>query len=358
MELFAAHKQWSNRPADERFASVQSLHEFCASKRSRSRESGASFALDAIRAKESQQGGILLLDHATSEGLVPTNWAFGQVSRLVGAPPEYLATLPVSTAVLALNHGLAKAEQQVQALVGVDGNGDQLRALTGKAYSRIWDADITSRLMELAADGWAVPPSADKSQPAGLYASDRDMFAFMTREDRVVANGARPLVKGFYVSNSEVGALSFAMTGFLCDRVCGNHIVWGARDVTEIKIRHVGQNVSDRAFSEMRGELTRYANESTSELEAKIDASKIFELGKDKDAVLDRLFGLRMGLSRKVLDAGYTAVEQQPTLVGASNPRSAWGMVQGLTYVSQAQNYASERVSIDRAAGKVLELVS
>jgi len=135
--------------------------------------------------------------------------------------------------------------------------------------------------------------------------------------------------------------------------VCGNHIVWGASQVSEIRIKHIG-TADDRAFAQISGELVKYADESASDDEARILRTSQFSLGATKDEVLDRLFSIKsLGISRVKLNAAYNAtVEQDANL----DPNSAWGVAQGLTRISQDASYADERVSLDRAAGKVLAI--
>ena len=74
--------------------------------------------------------------------------------------------------------------------------------------------------------------------PAGLYASDHDCFAFMVNESVTVDDGSDGgLCRGFFVSNSEVGAASLKFTS-LYRSVCGNHIVWGAKQAQERHCPH------------------------------------------------------------------------------------------------------------------------
>ena len=51
---------------------------------------------------------------------------------------------------------------------------------------------------------------------------------------------------------------------------------------------------------------------------------------------------------------GYELAIEHETTDG--DPRTAWGMANGLTRLSQSLPYADERVALDRAAGKVLEM--
>lgn len=383
MELFKASNQWANRPDDERFGSLEDLHAAVSSYRASAASAVVPF--DSLRT-EARDGEVLLVGK-TNQPARLTNWSFKQLSGAVGAPASYLQTLPATLAVQNLNHALAKTTDRTPRDVLFHKNGDLLtRALTSEKYTRIWNSDITSRLLRLPEQGWRVPPArpvrpgqrgtriatqddvlsggkfglsinvGDEIAPAGLYASDHDMFAFMVNNERRISEPGNPdgLARGFFVGNSEVGASAWYLIRFLYRHVCGNHIVWGAKQVNEIRIKHVGQ-ADDKAFAEIRGELIKYADDSANEEEARIRTAANFVLGQTKDQVLDRLFGIRnLGVSRKTLDAAYeVTVKEEPAEV---NPNSAWGIAQGLTRLSQETPFADERVAADRAAGKVLSI--
>jgi hypothetical protein len=180
------------------------------------------------------------------------------------------------------------------------------------------------------------------------------MFAFLVDNDRRIFETlpGGGLSRGFFVWNSEVGAAAFGICTFLYEYVCGNHRVWGARDVSEVRIRHTG-DADDRAFAGLTAELRKYADASASQDEARITAARSFKLGTDKNAVLDAVFALKIaGLGRKVAESAYTLAEARTDWYG--DPRTAWGFTGGLTELSRDLPNADARVALDRAAGKVL----
>jgi hypothetical protein len=161
-----------------------------------------------------------------------------------------------------------------------------------------------------------------------------------------------PIYKGVIYENSEVGAKKIRATKFFYNGMCGNHCIWGATDVMEFEARHVG-NVRDKVrLFEMQ--IRKYAEESMSNEEQKFKAAAKKVIAATKEDVLDLLFGKRsLALSRKVLDAGYDAVVKEQD----GQPNTVWGMVQGLTRHSQTLPYADARTQIDKAAGKLLDMV-
>jgi hypothetical protein len=251
--------------------------------------------------------------------------------------------------------------------------------MTSDQYDRIWNADITPRLLSLNDRGWRTPPaysiSDDKRarpataddcigaasivtpgtmvSPSGVYCSDHDMFVFMVDPNRVIRDGSEQgLYRGFFCWNSEVGSASFGVQTFLFRVICGNHIVWQAQDVQTVRIRHVG-NASERFSGEISAMLTKYADASASDDEAKIEKARRMLLGKTKDEALDRIFGMRL-VSKSAATESYEIGTEHAETDG--DPKTVYGFVNALTRYSQRTAYADERITIDRAAAKVMQI--
>jgi hypothetical protein len=354
MELFAANKQWSTRPADQRFTSLESLHAAC-----------KAYAATAIERKyeasdlrvENVDGDVQLIGRKGIPARL-THWSFGQLSARVGAPASYLRELPATLAVQNLNHGLAKRNADSEGgtvnLLFHENGSLLLRAFTSDKYARIWNHEITGRLVDLQSQGWE-PARADirikSADDLPLYASDHDLFAFLRHSDRHVAEGSGNfLQKGIIVSNSEVGASKLRLTRFLYREMCGNHIIWGAEEVIDLALRHVG-TIRDQV-QRWGMEITKYMDSSTSDQEAEISRAQRTTIAATKDQVLDLLFKRKLGITRAALTAGYDAV--RPDQDG--DPRTVWGLVQGITRHSQTIAFADERTALDRSAGKLISL--
>lgn len=353
MELFQAHNQWSSRPADERFTSLQALFDATAAYAKTAHEK-PEVRIDSLRV-EAVDGAVQLV----GRGGVParlTHWSFGQLAARVDAPASYLRELPPTLAAQNLNYGLAKrasSKEDATANLLFHANGSLLlRAITSDRYSRVWNYEVAERLLDMEARGWtpATPDIRVQDDRLPLYASDHDMFAFIMHPDRVIREAGNPtgLKRGLIAGNSEVGGGSLWLMRFLYREMCGNHIIWGAEDVIEVRARHIG-NIHEK-FARWQMEITKYLNESTTNEEARIAASQTKRIAATKDEVLDALFGKRsINLSRKVLEAGYAAIKSED-----GDPLTPWGMAQGLTRYSQTTPYGDERMKIDRAAGKLL----
>ena len=353
MEIFKANAQWQKRPADERFPNLKALYDVTRDYAEHAREKEINWTDLRV---EDRTGDLMLVGKANIPARL-TNWAFGQMCARVGAPASYLRDLPATLVAQNLNHGLKNRNEDQKANCLFHSNGDLvLRAVTSDKYARIWNWEIAERLLELESQGW-VPATPDirvlEEGQTALYASDHDMFAFIRMDNRTIEGSGdpnRPIYKGLIVSQLEVGAAGLSVCRFLYNSMCGNHIIWGASEVVEINLRHIG-NIRDK-FKAYHAAIKEYADESVSDVEAKIKKAKETIIGSTKEEVLDAIFGKRnLGLTRKLISAGYEAcvIEED------GEPNTAWGIVAGLTRFSQQTPYADERTAIDKGAAKILE---
>jgi hypothetical protein len=383
MNLYKASNQWANRPADERFWTVEEMVQACLQYRQASAAATAAYGDLRVEARD----GDLHLVGRTGIPARLTHWSFGQLSQRAGAPASYLRKLPATLTAQNINHGLkAHADGESVRLLLQRANGIEstmLRAITSERYTRIWNHEIGERLLDLVKGGWVIPPAmpvvydhrmrvatvedcgpytyvkpGDTIAPAGVYASDHDMFVFLINPERQIHDGSPDgLFRGFFCWNSEVGAASFGVMAFLFKGVCHNHIVWGAEGVFELRIRHIG-DADERAFRQLQVELNKYADSSASDIEAKIEASRKVVLGATKEEVVNELFGIarqrRVPVTLKALDSAYDVAVARSEDYG--DPRTLWGMVNGLTEQSQELGFADKRVDADRAAGRLLEV--
>lgn len=377
MNLFKAHNQWSTRPADERFWNLQDMLQACQAYRADAKE--ASVNIKDLRVQA--DGGEIKLIGKSSTPARLTNWSFGQVCQSAGAPAGYLRGLPATLAAQNINHGLAQQTEDRDAKLLIHSNGDLLvRALTSDRYTRIWNSTALERLIENLPAGWRVAPARPNNGceqrpataddifdgtsirigemigPAGLYASDHDLFCFLVNPERTIDNGDKGLMRGIIVTNSEVGAACFTVLRFLFDHVCGNHIIWSAKDLQEVRIRHIG-TADIRAMGQLQMELRQYADDGVTADEARIVAARSMVLGTDRDTTLDAVLAwatkTRTIIAKKTLVAAYDTALATPRY---GNPNTPWAIASGLTEVAQLTPFADERHKIDRAAGKLLAM--
>ena len=391
MELYEAHSQWAQRPDDERFETLGAMQ--LATKEHADSARVSTVDVGQLRA-DVIDGDVRLIGKTETPAKL-THYSFGQLSRYAGAPAAYLRELPATLAAQNLNHGLKARVQTDKAQLLLHKNGSLVaRAITSDSYDRVWNYEVIDALgKRLTPAGWQVPPArparkdqkgtrvateadilpnqgdfglrvkvGDPIAPAGLYASDHDMFAFLVNTRDQINDGAKLLSRGVFIQNSEVGDCSLRLKTFTLDHVCGNHIVWGASNVTEVSVRHVKGELSHRgrtlgkAFA--KWSLLSRQLPSAGELETQIKAAKAKEIGATKEEVLDALFSFArarglQALSRSALEAGYDVAERTPRY---GSPRSVWGVVNGLTEYSQTTPFADERTTLDVQAGRIMEM--
>lgn len=381
--LMTASRQWQIRPADERFWTLQELYN--RSKLYADESRVKDLALNQCEVISTNGDTDLALIGPERKGAAEfQHYSFSQLSNIAQAPAAYLRTLPAPLAASCLNNGLRNV-QGTQTLLFHKNGGLHLRCVTSKKYKRIWNYEIAELALALSeGEGWMTPPArpcglenipvrkatqadvlrksahpslgirvGDDISPAGLYASDHDLFIFQVNENLPIEGGnGETLYRGVFWENSEVGDARFRGTMFLYDSVCGNHIVWGAKIVAEISIRHTGEARS--MFSEAMATVTARSMRSASDDENRIRMAKSFELGKGKDDIVTLVFGKQLGLSRRECEDAYVLAERHEDEHGG-NPRTAWGYAAGVTRLSQSK-YADERDRMDRSAGKILEM--
>lgn len=357
MELFHASHQWATRPADERFENLEDMHRVTKAYADSAIEQVVHWDSVTVEPEGGDTENLVVVGSSGNPARL-THHAFGQLaSRVAPNGVSYLRSLPATLAARNLNYGLSQNDEGTfQGLFHVNGEA-VLRAATSERYERVWNHEIIERLMKLAANHDLVPAQqtewngnglregADKS----LYASDHDMFAFLMSRDRVLVDPqGKTLRRGVIVSNSEVGSASLLFQGFMFREVCANHIIWGAEDLAEIRLRHIG-SIREKLV-EATTAVRKYMNGAASLDQARFDEVTV-QIAGTKEEVLDKLFGLRqLGLSRKALSASYDAVVPDED----GDPNTVWGFAQGITRHSQETPYADERHALDRAAGKLL----
>jgi len=379
--LHTASRQWAERPADQRFWTLSELFERTKEYADQSRVKNV--ALSTCRVAATQDDDLALIG-PTGGAAQFQHYSFGQLSGLCQAPASYLRSLPAPVAADCLNVGLNQIRGE-QTLMFHQNGGLHLRCVTSQKYERIWNYEVAEMALALQeSEGWHTPPArpcgqanvpervatqedvlkhsshkglgikvGDIISPAGLYASDHDCFIFQVNEDvQIDAGGGEMLFRGVFWGNSEVGDARFRGTMFLYDTVCGNHIVWGAKIVQEISIRHIGEPA--RLFREAMATATKQMRASAHDDQVRILAAKSHVLGDSRTKIVDLVYNKPFGLTRSECDAAYVLAERHADDHG-NDPTTAWGYAAGITRLSQGA-FADDRVRMDRAAGRVLEM--
>ena len=361
-ELMQASRQWATRPPEERFVSLLSMQSKLDDLRAQS--SAGVYSSRALSAVPTDDNQGILIEGPSGHHAAPTNWAFGQLANLSGAPASYLRTLPAPLVADCLNYGL-KVERDATdtgVLLTRRGGDVELRAATGPRYGRIWNSDVVRALIERFGDGvsgdFRVPGEFGKALASvtidntTLFAGDRDMFVFLADEQNRIElpnrrdGKAGELARGFFVTNSETGAGALKIKTFLFDYVCKNRIVWGAHELEEISIRHTA-SAPDRFLEEAAPALLAFSNSSAANVSGVLRAAQSSKLDK-VDAFLSSRFGPRIAERIAVV---HQAEEGRPI-------ETVWDAVTGATAYARSIPWTAERVAFEETAGDLLEAVA
>ncbi len=386
MNLHQASNQWASRPPEERFWTLEELEKETRAMHQKAVQSSVRYKDLRVEADAED----LYLVGNTNKHAKISHFSFGQMCSKTKTPAHYLRQLPPTLAAQNLNFGLKmRGDTNAKLLFHKQGEDSMvLRAALSERYSRIWNFQLARALTEnvphtfkppvahaMNGDSRARPAiqsdlsmrkggfsvrEGDMIGPAGIYASDKDLFVFLVDEDRIIEDGTPDgLARGIMIWNSEIGDRSFGGMSFHYKAVCGNHIVWGAQDVFEFKIPHIGEAAS-RGFNQMRATVLEYQNAGASETELQIKQARQFELGANKTDVLEAVLGFAKKknireLSPDKIEAAFDIAEEHRDWYNTP-PSTVWGMVNGLTEVAQQTKHTDRRVALDRASGKVMEM--
>lgn len=356
--LMQANRQWSTRPADERFCSLTELNDYTQTVRERSRAKVMSSRVIECRPADNDHKGLICVGPNGGDVNI-TNWSFGQLAQRAGAPAGYLRGLPSEMAADCINYGLQVSRdiEDCGILLYQNGGPAELRAVTGPNYGRVWNHTITQALVDRFGDGvtgdFRIPGEFGKDVTINknnttLYASDRDMFVFLADEKhRIEVPNRRDgksgqMARGFFVWNSEVGSSTLGISTFLFDYVCCNRIVWGATQYSEIKIRHTA-SATDRWLEEIAPAIESYATSSTTSVVKAIEDARAKRIDNIDDFLAKRFTRAQSS----AIKAAHMSDEQRPM-------ENFWDAVTGITAYARGIQHQDSRVSFEREAGKLL----
>lgn len=342
-------RQWAMRPYDQRFISLEDLHEFVTSRAVNSEVLVTDTKTLKVYGDDAQNE--LVVNTALGPKLF-THWSFGQLANVAAAPGGYLRRLSSRLAADCMNEGLQTSPKE-DVMILANGN-DTLRCVTGPKYGRIWDKEVVEAVQTVTYGGaWKIPSasyaSRDPKRATTLYASDRDVFIFLVDEDHPIELNGESLFRGFYTWNSEVGSQVFGLATFLYRFVCDNRMIWGMQHKNEIRIRH-SAGAPARFVLEGQKALADYSQQSVAPVVEQIKRAQNIRLGKDEDEVKEflRKRGMNLATADRVIEAA--KIEE-------GDYNSAWAVANGITAAARAIQHTDTRVQMEREAGKLMDTV-
>jgi hypothetical protein len=365
--------EWFSRPDDERYLSLTELYGAVKSRADRATARTVETRNVRVEASRDDPERLAVLVPGRDEPLAPTNWSFGQLASLVGAPAGYLRQLPAPLAGINMQHGLRSHRAELMKTLETEDSRTELRAVTGPDYGRIWDHELVAAVMKIAGNGtgdtrWKVPGLLDWStmthnpfvdvtkDTTTLYASDRDVFLFLVDDAHPIEAGKLPsgdpdlYFRGFYAWNSEVGSKTLGIASFYLRAVCMNRNIWGAEGFEEISIRH-SKFAANRFAHEAAPALENFASSSPQPFMAGIKAARERVVARDDD---DRqTFLRRRGFSKADTDRIIATVLDEE----GHPPASVFDFVQGITALARDKPHQDARLDLEGKAAKLLATV-
>jgi hypothetical protein len=121
--------EWFARPDDERFLSLRDLHDRVRARAERATTRIVESRHIRVEARSDQPERLALMVELGAPPIAPTNWPFGQLCSLVGAPANYLRQLPAALAGINMQHGLLTHRGEQVKLLETDDGRSELRAV-------------------------------------------------------------------------------------------------------------------------------------------------------------------------------------------------------------------------------------
>jgi len=380
----AVSSQWFSRPDDQKFLSLDNMLAF--KKNDAQRMTSRTVDTHKIQIigefdEANPSRGDLRIEYADDNNRdhtnVPTNWSFGQLSQLSGAPAGYLKDLPAPLAADCIQWGLRyNRGRELVKVFGSQNDGGDLRAATGPDYGRIYDWEILEpikQLVDASGGRWKVPGMMTGSRDGlavydpdipvsmdttTLFASDRDVFVFLVDDRNPIEIGKLPngepdlMFRGFYAWNSETGSKTAGIAAMYLRGVCMNRNLWGVENFQEIKIRHT-KFAPDRFAMEARPALESFAHGSTATFVEGVQAAKAAKIAHDDESRLEFL-SKRAGLSgrmAKAANARHLKEEGRPV-------ETVWDAAQAITAIARDIPHQDARIEVEKKAGILLNKVA
>lgn len=335
--LTRAGQELFTRPDDECYSSLEELAAHCRQVRERS--------LD----RWERPGQIVLtsdlnLALADNPDLVPTNWSFRQLCRLAGVAKDTLDRLSPKTAGRVLQETLPRGEKPWQLLTA----DDTVRAIHGVSYTRLWNDELLSMLLDFASD--FQPPQVGMGGKTGLYCGEQDMFCFLIDPLGWTEIDGEAFAPGMFVWNSEVGRRSLGIQTFWFQAVCQNHLVWDAVEVVEFSRKHTA-NVRD-GLDEIRflvADLVKKRDQRRDGFAKVVRKAMQEKLGDDAEEAMKQV--IASGVPTRLAQEAVECAQRAGRL-------TIFAVVDALTRISQRVSYAGDRTELDAKAAALLALAA
>lgn len=367
----AAMAAWAHRPGDQVFDSVTELVEHTRELRDRSYLREAAVEHLGIKAMgdsmtPGQDGMLLAHGGGNGEGVMLAqlnNHSFNQYCQQIGARAGEYRKLPAAIAQIPLMWLTQNADRKdVKMMVTrskTEDGLDTVRAINSPNYGRIWNHELAEAVNKhIDPEVWTIPEVSHFHTTVGFISTnDKKVFIFLANESNPITlkGMEKPLYRGFYAWNSEVGDGTAGIADFCYNSACANRAMIGLTEFKELVIRHTS-GAPDRWVRDAVPALNQYVNTSTDKITALLEASRTKKIAKDDKGAFKWLqeHGFTKQLAKGALES---AREEERGADPRSSPFSVYNIVQGLTAEARAKENNDERVAIELMAGKLFKAV-
>lgn len=338
--LTRGHEQLFARGDDLGFSSLVDLWQHCQNQKSRSQDRWQ--PPDSIR--PNFEAGRLMVNAGSDGAFLLNDWSFAQLCGISHVSKETVNRLSVETATKVFEETMPKGKKPLQLFT----EENLVRSLHGVSYTRMFNADVVTMLREFAVDFG--PPQVARSGHTGLYCGEQDMFCFLVDPTCWVEIEGEAFAPGFFVWNSEVGKRSVGVETFWFQKVCGNHIVWDAIEVTEFTRKHTA-NVHD-ALGDIRRiveGLVQKRDERRDGFAKAIHSAMQTKLGADAEEAITQLG--KSGFTKSLAKEAVEIARQKGAL-------TVFAVVDALTRIAGRMPNAGDRTAADSKAASLLTAVT
>jgi len=365
----AAMAAWAHRPGDHVFDSVEKLVEHTRELKDKSFTEEAAVEHLQIRATgDAMRVGademVVVHDRAEGDGTTVgllNNHSFNQYCQNIGARAGEYRKLPAAIAQMPLMWLTQNADRKDVKMLLTRGDNDivQCRAINSPNYGRIWNHELAEAVLKYVdPDIWTVPDVSHFHTPMGFISTnDKKVFIFLANEKNpITLKGIdKPLFRGVYAWNSEVGDGTAGCADFCYNSACANRVMVGLTEFKELVIRHTA-GAPDRWVKEAVPAFDKYVNTSTQKIAGLLEASRKKKVAKTEKGALQWMqeHGFTKALSKAALES---AREEERGADPSSSPLSIYNVVQGLSAEARAKENNDERVAIELLAGKLFKAV-
>lgn len=357
----AALAAWAQRPGDHTFTNVEDVLAHTEKMRKQSHVSDAAVEhLGVMTPGDALEPGRDQL-FLTKDGKAAkfNNHSFNQFCQNIGARASEYRKYPAALVAPLLTWKAQFGDRKdVKLLMRVDDNNMyECRAVNSPTYGRIWNDELARAVRDhIDPEIWTVPDKAITfhKHTGFITTNDKKVFIFLVNQSNPIElPGQKPLYRGFYAWNSEVGDGTCGIAEFLFNSVCANRAISGLSDFCELNIRHTS-GAPDRWVRDAVPKLNEYVNTPTGQVVERIMKAKEKKVAKDEKSAIAWLHerGFTKNLAKATVES---AREEERGADPKYSPFSVWNLIMGATAEARAQVNNDDRVALELQAGKLMK---